>query len=267
MAFDMDHRRAFLKRALQQCDRIIVKSSYVRDLFAQHGVSGDKLVVLSDGEDTSWGPVETRDDTSGVLRIGYIGHIVPLKGVHLLIQAVQRLRGPAELLIFGDLDHDPAYADSLRALAGRDGRIHFRGGFVHDRIGEVLSQIDVLVVPSMCPETFCHVVREGFIARVPVIGADIGAIPEAIDHGENGFLFCPGDIDDLSRYLQMIVGDPGILDQLRERIPEVKTVDQQVREFVHLYETLRQGRRPRLLPDVPGRDSAGNGAQAASGNP
>lgn len=237
-ALDMDHRRAFLKRALQQCDRIIVKSNYMRDVFAQHGVSGDKLVVLSDGEDTSWGPAEARDGTSGAVRIGYIGHIIPPKGVHLLIQAVQQLTGPVELLVFGELDHDPAYVDSLRALAGRDGRVHFRGGFPHHRIAEVLSQIDVLVVPSSWPETFCHVVREGFIAGVPVIGADVGAIPEAIDHGENGFLFRPGDVKDLSRYLQMIVDDPGILDRLRERIPEVKTVDQQVRELVDLYETL-----------------------------
>ncbi|MCL4294786.1 MAG: glycosyltransferase family 4 protein [Anaerolineae bacterium] len=237
-AFDIDHRRTFLKQALQQCDRIIVKSSYMRDVFAQHGVSFDKLVVLADGEDTSWGPAEASDHPFGVVRIGYIGHIIPPKGVHLLIQAMRQLTGPAELLIFGDLDHDPGYTDSLRVLAGHNGRIHFKGGFPHHRIGEVLSQIDVLVVPSTWPETFCHVVREGFIAQVPVIGANIGAIPEAIEPGVNGFLFSPGDVNDLSRYLQMIIDNPQILDQLRERIPKVKTIDQQVRELTNLYETL-----------------------------
>lgn len=240
VALDIDHRRAFLKRALQGCDRIIVKSNYMRGFFTQHGVPHDKLVVLPDGEDTTWGPVEARDDSSGLVRIGYIGHIIPPKGVHLLIQAVQQLRGATELLIFGDMDHDPAYADSLRMLAGQNGRIHFRGSFPHHRIGQVLSQIDLLVVPSIWPETFGHVVREGFIAEVPVIGADIGAIPEAIKHGKNGFLFSAGNVDDLSRYLQMILDDPKTLEQLRGGIPEVKTVDQQVCELTDLYETLLQ---------------------------
>jgi glycosyltransferase involved in cell wall biosynthesis len=238
MAFDIDDRRAFLKRALQGCNRIIVKSSYVRNFFTEHGISRDKLIVLPDGEDTSWGPVTARDDIIDFVRVGYIGHIIPPKGVHLLIQAVRQLKGQAELLIFGELGHDPAYTNMLRTLSNGDGRIHFRGSFPHRHIGEVLSQMDVLVVPSVWPETFCHVVREGFIAGVPVIGADIGAIPEAIDHGENGFLFSPGDVDDLGRYLQMIVDDPGILKRLRKRIPEVKTVDQQVRELADLYQNL-----------------------------
>jgi glycosyltransferase involved in cell wall biosynthesis len=235
MAFDIDHRRAFLRQSLEQCDRIVVKSTYMQDTFAQHGVSGDKVMVLPDGEDTSWAPVEPRGSASGIVRIGYIGHLIPPKGVHLLIQAVQRLKGSPELLVFGDLDHDPDYASALNELARGNGRIHFRGGFQHDRIGEVLGEIDVLVVPSNWPETFCHVVREGFIAGVPVIGADIGAIPEAIAHGENGFLFSPGDVDDLTRYLQMIADDPGILDRLREHIPEVRSVDQQVHELGDLY--------------------------------
>jgi glycosyltransferase involved in cell wall biosynthesis len=238
MAFDIDHRRSFLKQALQQCDRIVVKSAYMRDYFAQHGVSGDRLVVLEDGEDTSWGPVQVRKDRSGVLRIGYIGHIIPPKGIHVLVQAVQQLKGATELLIFGALDHDPVYTETLKAMVGGDKHIHFRGSFAHDRIAEVLAQVDVLVVPSTWPETFCHVVREGFIAGMPVLGSDIGAIPDAIDHGKNGFLFRSGDVDDLSRYLQMIVDDPGILDRLREHIPAVRTVDQQVRELVDLYKSI-----------------------------
>jgi len=267
MAFDIDRRRAFLERALQQCDRVVVKSQYMRGVFTEFGIPDHKLVVLADGEDASWKPVEARRNASNIVQIGYVGHIIPPKGVHLLIQAVQRLSKPTKLLIFGDPGHEPAYTNSLKALACGNEHIHFQGGFVHDRIGEVLGQIDVLVVPSVWPETFCHVVREAFIAGVPVIGADIGAIPEAIDHGKNGFLFCPGDVDELSTYLQMIVDDPAILDQLRERIPEVKTVDQQVRELLHLYETLRKDKRPRLLQDMPGRNSVENGPQAASGNP
>jgi len=238
MAFDIDDRRDFLKRALQRCDGILVKSAYMRDYFVGHGLSDDRLLVLPDGEDTSWGALRGREDKPEILRIGYIGHIIPSKGVHTLIQAVKRLQGDTELLIHGDLDHDPDYANSLRSIVGENETVCFRGGFAHERIGEVLSQIDVLVVPSTWPETFCHVVREGFIAGIPVIGSDIGAIPEAIQHGKNGFLFHPGDAGDLSRYLQMILDDPGLLTRLQRNIPAVKTVDQQARELIGLYQAL-----------------------------
>lgn len=235
MAYDINQRRSYLCRAMNVCDRIIVKSKFVQGIFQEFGVSLKKLVLLPDGEDTSWGKRIIHTSDRKPLHVGYIGHIISVKGVHVLIEAFNKLRGGAELLIYGDQNHDLTYSNQLSQLAGKNENIRFRGSFNHNHIDEILSQIDVLVVPSIWPETFSHVIREGFIALVPVIGSDIGAIPEVIEHNKNGFLFNPGEADQLSKYLQMIIDDPEILTRLKKNIPEVKTSRQQSTELITLY--------------------------------
>lgn len=238
MAFDIDERREFVRNAVARCDLIIVKSNYTRMVFESHDFPAGKMVVLEDGEDTSWGAEIPTINESGTLRIGYLGHIIPPKGIDVLVKAFRGVTGPAELHIFGDLSHDLPYTALLRDLAGDDQRIQFHGGIPHESITQVFSQIDILVVPSIWPETFCHVVREGFIAKVPVIASNIGALPEAMIHGQNGYLFPAGDIRILRERLQSLVDCPESLRKLRSNIPAIKTVQRQVEELTRLYQSL-----------------------------
>jgi len=174
----------------------------------------------------------------GITRIGYIGRIVPFKGVHVLLNAFEKLEGPAELHIYGRLDEDLVYASERQKKANQDAQIKFKGAYSHHELGSVLSEIDVLVVPSIVHETFCLTVREGLIAGVPVIASNIGGIPDAIDHGRNGFLFQPGNAGELTFHLQAIMNQPQLLAQLRAGMIPVKTVKQEVEELVWSYKEL-----------------------------
>src|SRR5205823_13589104 len=72
-----------------------------------------------------------------------------------------------------------------------------------------------LVLPSECYETFGRVAAEAFAAGTPVIAADIGAISELVDDGRTGYLFRPGDSDDLVRQVRRTVGDAALLAWMR----------------------------------------------------
>jgi glycosyltransferase involved in cell wall biosynthesis len=50
---------------------------------------------------------------------------------------------------------------------------------------------------------------------VPVLAARLGALPEAVRHGENGLLFDPESAVDLAATLQTLASDPGRLEELR----------------------------------------------------
>lgn len=254
MAFDMQERRTLLSSRLAVCDRILVKSKYVKNIFLAHGAPAGKITLLPDGEDSTWKdllPKRTPDDHTGftTLRIGYLGHIVPVKGVHVLLEAFQTgfndpmsnaVSPRATLRVYGDLAHDPGYTKSIETQAAGDPRIQLCGKFTRDQLPDIMAGLDVLVVPSTWPETFNHVIREGFIAGIPVIGSELGAIPEAIEPGVNGYLFPAGDSQALARLLVELANHPELLDRLRANIPPVKTLEQQTEEMAALYQAVIQ---------------------------
>jgi glycosyltransferase involved in cell wall biosynthesis len=99
---------------------------------------------------------------------------------------------------------EPAYEQGLRTLY-TDPRIRFLG-FVEP--AELLSRIDVLVVPSLLQEPFGRVLIEAYGHGVAVIGSRRGGIPEVIEDGETGLIFEPKDPASLSRAIATLLDDP-----------------------------------------------------------
>lgn len=83
----------------------------------------------------------------------------------------------------------------------------------NDAVYGILSKANVLVVPSRY-EAFGIVNIEAFSMGVPVIGSDIGAISEIIDHGENGLLFKKEDSMDLSEKIEELLKNKFLLKRL-----------------------------------------------------
>jgi glycosyltransferase involved in cell wall biosynthesis len=67
-----------------------------------------------------------------------------------------------------------------------------------------------LVLPSVCLEMCPLSVLEAMALGIPVIGADIGGIPELVKDGVTGFLFPPGDAEQLADRMRRLWDDPGL---------------------------------------------------------
>ncbi len=236
------YRTAHLRRCLSEADLVITPSAFVRERFVDNGFPGDKIRVSDNGTATDW-LADYQPQPSDRLRLGFIGAVMQHKGVHDLVAAFRRLTSSGvELHVFGDANYAPAYYESLRRTA-RDERIHFRGGFDNREIGHVLSQIDVLVVPSIWYENSPVTIHEARLARVPVVASRIGGIPELVTHGVSGLLFTPGDVDDLASQIQRLIDEPLLLARLRQRIQPVKTIEENALELEEAYEQLVAGDR------------------------
>jgi glycosyltransferase involved in cell wall biosynthesis len=118
------------------------------------------------------------------LRIGFLGHLVPAKGIELLLEAFADAPVLNAVLLVGGAGTGPYVARLKRRYA--DARIRFLG-FVDSAV--FFRGLDVCFVPSTRYDTLPSVVIEAGANRVPVIGARIGGIPELIRAGENGFVF------------------------------------------------------------------------------
>jgi glycosyltransferase involved in cell wall biosynthesis len=237
MALHMEHRKGYLAHVLRLVDRITAPSQVMHDVFVSASDRQD-IEIIHSGHDLGWLREMPPRRPSDFVRFGYIGQISPAKGVHVLLEAFLAAGPPhnARLAIYGNEHQVPVYADQLRERAKKsEAIVAFPGAFASQQLGEVLSEIDVLIVPSLWPENNPRVIHEAFAAGVPVIGSDVGGISEFVRHGVNGLLFERGKVHDLVRLIRQISQERRLVDRLIADLPRVRTVEDEVEELVRLY--------------------------------
>jgi glycosyltransferase involved in cell wall biosynthesis len=237
MALNIADRKAYLSAALALADVIYAPSNHLAHTMRQSGV-GCEIRTIQSGHDLSWmtNVKEKRSETK--VRFGYIGQIIPTKGVHILLEAFcsKDWQDRAELNLFGSTDGNPKYRTELETLITMNRpNIVFHPPFPHAQLGEVLSGLDVLIVPSTWHENNPRVIQEAFASKTPVIASDVGGIAEYIRHNENGYLFERGNSQKLCEIIEQIIADPGILSRWSTQIPRVRTIQEEMDDIEAIY--------------------------------
>lgn len=171
----------------------------------------------------------------------YAGSLNPHKGVHILIDAFKKVcSNQASLKIHGS-GPEQSYINHLMAMAKEDRRIEFCGIYPEDRVGEILSNVDVVITPSLCYENYPLVLHEALACNVPVIATDAGGMAEKIKDRVNGFLFRMGDSQHLKEVLQMVADDPAILNMLKHNINSmtIPLVEQEAHTYERVYRQIK----------------------------
>lgn len=244
MLGDWEDRFAFLAAALRGVDHIVTASDFLRQLFIQFGAPAERLSYSAYGLDTAWARDYQTKPPAAELRVGFIGQILPFKGPDLLLRALAHLGPelPVRVTIYGDLAKTPAYGERLRALAAGDPRVTFGGTFPNAQMGRVLSEIDVLAVPSTWYD-FPLVVPSAFATRTPVLATNLPGLNELVTAERNGLLFERYDWRGLAEQIRRLVQEPGLLARLQAGVPPVKTLAAMTDEYLALYDRILAGRR------------------------
>ena len=139
------------------------------------------------------------------LVVAMVGMLVSWKGQSLFIEAIRALRNtlpqPIRFLVVGSTPEfsDGAYERGLKQqvnAAGLNELIEFTG-HCHD-MPSLLAQADIAISASLEPEPLGLVMLEALVAGCLFIAPAYGAATEVIRHGENGFLFVPGNAESLA---------------------------------------------------------------------
>jgi len=220
---------------------ILSPNEFMSRKLAEHGI-GPELIHLSPfGIDTTgFETARTPRAGSRGLRVGFIGSINHLKGLHVLIEAFKKLPpdSGATLRICGGLDGWPDYACEVHELAGDAPRINFAGAFPNEEMAAELGKIDVLVVPSVWHENTPLIVYSAFAAGIPVVASKTEGLAAVVHHEVSGLLFEPGNADDLAGQLGRLGREPGLLEELGGRASETRDVADSVDEMLELYKRL-----------------------------
>ena len=129
----------------------------------------------------------------------FVGRDDPVKGVKYLIEAFEKIKGKFsdfELILVGE---------------GMPG-----GKLPLEQVREKMKNCYCLIVPSLS-EGLPRVIMEAMALAKPVIGSNVGGIPELIEDGQNGFLFKAGDSGDLAEKLRTLLKDKKMALEMGQR--------------------------------------------------
>ena len=241
-------------------DMNIAVSNAARKGLLRGGISRRKAVTVYGGIDLEKfekvppekiARVREKYGRSGV-NIGIVAHLGLHKGRtdkptmkrhEILFHALARLGGDFSLLVLGP--EGETEIESLKVIARDKGldtdRITFCG-FQKD-ISPFYKIMDLNILPST-NEGLGLAIIEAMAAGVPCIGADSGGIREIITDGVNGFLFKPGDSEDLALKIRMIIENKemreGFVGRGKEKVRALFTVEKTVLETEKIfYDLLR----------------------------
>lgn len=235
-------RRDYLMRRLHQVDLVIAPSRFILEKYAEYGYVHPESVLIQHGVNLPHHPTpQNENERSNPIRFGFIGQIKSHKGVDLLTSAATQLLEaglPLSVHIWGRTHDSPGYYQRLLKQVDGHASIQFNGAFEGSRVWDVLGSLDVLVVPSRWYENCPTVILEAFKMNIPVIATNLGGMAELVHNGVNGLTFQLNDAADLSHQMQRIITEPGLLPQLRQGIPYIKSAAEEAEEVFALYQRL-----------------------------
>lgn len=237
-------RTHVLRRALLAGQLLIAPSQVVADTYQRLGIPAERLRLVRHGLAPASGAVSSPAARPGRgPRFLYLGSLLRSKGPHVLLEAFAGLgaRG-AELRLHGDAPADPAYAAELARLAAQPG-VSLGGRLTRAEVPAALQDADVLLLPSLWPETHAIVVDEAFAAGRPVVVSAGSAAAERVRDGLDGLTAPPGDVAAWQRQLRRLVDEPGLLAHLRAGVQPPATLAEHVDRIEALYMEALAGRR------------------------
>ena len=151
------------------------------------------------------------DDLNAAVLVGVVTRITPEKGIHVLVSAMQALKGKTDvkLLIVGGpyFQKDVDYMDALKqevAALGIEDSVIFTGFLSDTRI--VTSLLDIVLVPSIIPEACPRTIIEAMAVGKPVIATPLGGSKELVTP-ETGILVPPEDASAFADAIATLAAD------------------------------------------------------------
>jgi glycosyltransferase involved in cell wall biosynthesis len=183
----------FLQSYSRHVDRFIVPSRFFREKFSSWGVDPEKMVHVPNCVDADrYAPAQR----AGAYFL-YFGRLAPEKGIGTLIRAAGA--AGVELKLVGTGPE----ASNARALCERlNVAAEFLGYLTGDALHDAIRHARAVVLPSEWYENAPMSVLEAYALGVPVIGANVGGIPEMVREQQTGAIFRSGDAESLAAALR-----------------------------------------------------------------
>ena len=230
----------FNKIYSRKIDRFVAPSNFVKEKLVEYGFDSRRVVFIPYYINLAkFSPNYDFDNY-----ILYYGHLTPQKGVKTLVSAMKGVSATS-LMIIGDGE----LKEELKQMVATQGikNVEFKDYLLGEEVFSYVSNAAFTVVPSIWYETAGLVIYESFALGKPVIGANIGPIPERVEDGVTGLLFEPGNVDELTDKINHLISRPDKIvkmgEKARQNIEEIQNSDFHYEKLMKVYQQVLANRR------------------------
>ena len=183
---------SFLGSYKKNVDLFVLPSRFHMNKLIDWGLPAEKARYVPNAVDVS----ELVADFTPGERFVFVGRLSEEKGLLTFVKAVASAGVKATIVGTGPQEGE------LRALVESSGAdVEFAGYQTGDALFDIVRNAKALVLPSECYENAPVVLLEAYGVGTPVLGSDLGGIPELIQPGITGFLATAGDVDSFAEQL------------------------------------------------------------------
>lgn len=206
-------------RFLQSVDGFIFNSKTTRKVVEDMiGCTQPSVVAFPAGDrlqsEISDEQIAERARRSGPFRMLFLGNVIPRKGLHILLEALNNIPQDSwRLSVVGSLEIDRLYVEGIKRSVKAyniESVVNFSGPLVEEDLKNVMQNSHLMVIPSTY-EGFGIAYLEGMGFGLPAIASTAGGAAEIITHGVDGYLIPPGNSEALTGYLSQLIVDRGLL--------------------------------------------------------
>ena len=199
----------------RRADRVVAVCESLGKL-ALHTCPDLRYNVVPNGVDLSLFHPRTDPRHPGPIRCLAVARLIERKGLGDLIRAMALLeRGRLQLEIVGG-GSDEMVLRALAAELGLAKEVRFLGPLPRTEVARRYRAADLFTLPSSA-EAFGNVFAEALASGLPIVGSSIGGIPDLVEHGANGLLVQPGNIEALAGAIRYLADDPELRQQMAQR--------------------------------------------------
>lgn len=211
--FILKHAWADAKRTFDLARAVTTPTRRAAD-FLEKTVAVKGVIPVSCGIDrTQYTPVLGPREQN---RIVFVGRLTAEKQIEVILQAMTKL-DPAlgttfDIVGGGD---QRKQLENLATQLGLADRVTFHGRTTDEELRAVLSRASLFVIASIA-ELQSIATMEAMASALPIVAADAVALPHLVHHGENGYLFEPGNADELAaRLTDVLTADPAEYERMQ----------------------------------------------------
>lgn len=231
--------------------KISSPTKYCQSILNEYSIPVDKVHLtyhvcdidkFGDNEDNYTDILEKHPALKGKRCVLFIGHMLRRKAPNLIIEAAKEIADLDKDLVFVFIGPDFGFYDELQEIAkinGLEQQCLFPGVVSQKDLFEFYSFADIFIFTTISNiECLGLVFVQAMLSNCAVIASNISGVPEVIKHGENGLMFEPGNVKELSVHFERILKDEAYKNQLKKSAKEsvVKQFDekkvlQQISDF------------------------------------
>lgn len=220
----------------KKIDFIITPSEFYREKMIEDGIPENKIKALHNFVELKDYDLEVSDEEYAL----YFGRLSKEKGILNLINAFTKLK-EGKLYIAGEGPEKETIEKIIKENNLED-RIKLLGFLNSDQMKETIRKCKFVIVPSIWYENCPYSVMETLAIGKPVIGADIGGIPELVINDRSGLTYKYDDIEDLSNKMKKLFKNEELVKEFgtnaKKQANELYGKDVYYKNIMSIYEKL-----------------------------